>query len=722
MLGEKPALEDSDNQALVDADEIFNRASQKNEVARKATKQPIQVQSFEQDPIVNEFEDENIDPQDKVHNSPNTPQINNDLRRKSRAIVKRRYTQDGERSQNDENDQEASRIEDEDLAEATEAVRLPSNLKRRATRSIAPKMGLNTNDSNDPSENESVDHQIDNEEEMPNANALKRRTRSVAISKNISLNASHHTPPPAQASLVDTINESTVLSLEHLRPKRRLASNKSFLNALDNVKRSQTPEKTATPVVITEESINDDVRRASAPRNIANIVDPNDDDVEEDEEYEDREDVELSFHPNIESTRVGLQQFGDDEERSSPRTHFSRRSTMLRSNVENAANKENVSAAVPLQQTSPKASSRKRSASRINNKTRIAALDEDDRGSYLTYQRPSQPLSTSQSYAPAPVSIEKESSRIRTPVLPSKNASQMQDPKDIIEKVIQQEERRRSREVTQSSGSHIYDHGTSPEPPMSEYQEEALEADHEDDHQEREHGESDGGRRLSQQQMPPPPTPGTSRQAGGLTEPRTSRRTLTDSILGSKKVPLSESMLNLILNEEEDNEAMSKAKPQTQRRVQPKKRNKSSNLYDYPFTEKKLKVMYKGEINRNATKQEVENFYEEAMTRMRHQTGGQSAKLGDWRDLLVHFKFIPEHDPWDAKLYKLLRTYLCETQYIHLIPYPMLDGTGTYTLPLDIWEKRALDDDFNDEDLDAFVVYGEKKRKRRKKKKTTQSN
>ena len=720
-MGEKPTLEDSDNQALVNADAIFNRASQKNEVARKAHNQSIQVQNCEQDPLTNEFEEENIDPLDQDQISLNTPQMNNHLRRKSRAIVKRRYTQDGEKSLHDENDEEASRIDDEDLAEATEAVRLPVNLKRRATRSIAPKMmGLKTNDSNEPSTNESVDLQANDEEEIPKANALKRRTRSVATSKNISLNASHYTPPPGQASLgdsCDTINESTVLRLGHLRPKNKPTSNKSFLNALDHVKRSQTPEKTATPV-IAEESVNDDVRWASAPRNIAAVVDPNDDDVEEDE---DREDVELSFHPNIESTRVGLQQFGDDEERSSPRTHFSRRSTMLRSNVDIAANKENVSAAVPSQQTSPKASSRKRSASRINSKTRIAALDEDDRGSYITYQRPSQPLSTSQSYAPAPVSIERETSRIKTPALPSKNASQMQDPKDIIEKVIQQEERRRSREVTQSSGSHIYDHGTSPEPPPSEYHEEALEADHEEDHQEQNHEQSEGGRRLSQQQMPPPPTPGTSRQASAQTEPRTSRKTLTDSILGSRKEPLSESMLNLILNEEEDNEAMTKARPQQQRRVQPKKRNKSSNMYDYPFTEKKFKVMYKGEINRNATKQELENFYEEAMTRMRHQTGGQSAKLGDWRDLLVHFKFIPEHDPWDAKLYKLLRTYLCATQWFHLIPQPMLDGTGEHTLPLDIWEKRALDDDFNDEDLDAFVVYGEKKRKRRKKKKT-QSN
>ena len=41
----------------------------------------------------------------------------------------------------------------------------------------------------------------------------------------------------------------------------------------------------------------------------------------------------------------------------------------------------------------------------------------------------------------------------------------MQDHKNIVEKVMQHEEKRRSREVTQSSGSHMDDHDSSPEPP-----------------------------------------------------------------------------------------------------------------------------------------------------------------------------------------------------------------------------------------------------------------
>ena len=68
--------------------------------------------------------------------------------------------------------------------------------------------------------------------------------------------------------------------------------------------------------------------------------------------------------------------------------------------------------------------------------------------------------------------------------------------------------------------------------------------------------------------------------------------------------------------------------------------------------------MFKGEINGSASPADMQDFYDEAIIRLRHQTGGKSPKLGDWKDLFVYYGFIPEHDLRDTGLYKLLRTYL----------------------------------------------------------------
>ena len=68
--------------------------------------------------------------------------------------------------------------------------------------------------------------------------------------------------------------------------------------------------------------------------------------------------------------------------------------------------------------------------------------------------------------------------------------------------------------------------------------------------------------------------------------------------------------------------------------------------------------MFKGEINGSASSADMQDFYDEAIIRLRHQTGGKSPKLGDWKDLFVYYGFIPEHDLRDTGLYKLLRTYL----------------------------------------------------------------
>ena len=57
--------------------------------------------------------------------------------------------------------------------------------------------------------------------------------------------------------------------------------------------------------------------------------------------------------------------------------------------------------------------------------------------------------------------------------------------------------------------------------------------------------------------------------------------------------------------------------------------------------------------------------------------------------------------------------FVDETQYIHLIPYPLLDGTNAHTLPKDIWNWRATDEENVEEYLPPLRIYGEKMRKRK---------
>ena len=55
---------------------------------------------------------------------------------------------------------------------------------------------------------------------------------------------------------------------------------------------------------------------------------------------------------------------------------------------------------------------------------------------------------------------------------------------------------------------------------------------------------------------------------------------------------------------------------------------------------------------------------------------------------MIHYGYIPPNDKLNIRLFGLLRMYLDETQYIHLIPYPLLDGTSDHTLPKG--KKHAL--------------------------------
>ena len=82
---------------------------------------------------------------------------------------------------------------------------------------------------------------------------------------------------------------------------------------------------------------------------------------------------------------------------------------------------------------------------------------------------------------------------------------------------------------------------------------------------------------------------------------------------------------------------------------------------------------------------------------------------------MIHYKYIPPNDKLNIRLFGLLRMYLgklcigiCnftkflweknnfffvfldETQYMQLIPYPLLDGTRDYTLPKGISYKCAI--------------------------------
>ena len=122
-------------------------------------------------------------------------------------------------------------------------------------------------------------------------------------------------------------------------------------------------------------------------------------------------------------------------------------------------------------------------------------------------------------------------------------------------------------------------------------------------------------RRLSKELMPPPQTSNSGPKSGSIGLGNTP---LMDSVLvSSGRECLSESRINQILDEEVDMHQVTETRRVTKKKPKPKEKVPKENPNEYPYIGQAFKAMYRGQIDRNASPEKIEQFYEEAMTRLR---------------------------------------------------------------------------------------------------------
>ena len=81
---------------------------------------------------------------------------------------------------------------------------------------------------------------------------------------------------------------------------------------------------------------------------------------------------------------------------------------------------------------------------------------------------------------------------------------------------------------------------------------------------------------------------------------------------------LSQSHINQILEEKDDEYQVTESHHRvTRKKPKPKRKVTGENSNEYPYIAQAFKSMYKGQIDRNASCEKVEQFYEEAMNRLR---------------------------------------------------------------------------------------------------------
>ena len=99
------------------------------------------------------------------------------------------------------------------------------------------------------------------------------------------------------------------------------------------------------------------------------------------------------------------------------------------------------------------------------------------------------------------------------------------------------------------------------------------------------------------------------------------------------------------------------------------------NTPDYPWRERQRELPREDQISKSNFKniREIDFTWKRFLSRIkyvmkiftfflyvffRHQTGGYPAKLGDWKDLMIHYGCIPPNDKLNIRLFGLLRMYL----------------------------------------------------------------
>ncbi len=275
------------------------------------------------------LEAENLDPQ--VMTSPSLGQ-KKPLKRKSQAIKNRRMSQDEDSREHAEEDSQEN-ITDPAVPDVVQNPRL----QRRAMRSTVFQV-RQQNLENDSNSKLDDDDSVGNVEvpEKENRPDLKRRTtRHVPASKAAML--SKDSPSASKDPIEDVeLTSEPHLPLARIQKRASVAHKDMFRNVLGQIKRAPTPRLVTAHQ--DQEGDEDVFSRPKSAMSAGEVV----------------EDAELSFHPRVESTRVMLEVPDDDD----------------------------VSSIAEAKKDSPKASSRKRSASRLN-KSNMLFVSEDDRGSYV---------------------------------------------------------------------------------------------------------------------------------------------------------------------------------------------------------------------------------------------------------------------------------------------------------------------------------------------------
>ena len=530
MLGEKPS---KDAQVIV-ADDLFNAAKAATKARREKSGRPPKRKDVTvvDNVVLEEEEAENTDP--AISQTPQDPK--RFLRRKSRMILTRRMSQDG---QDDILPPNAENSE-ENLSENIEEYN-PMALRRSIR---PPKVAARTDHLHEPSlEENDVDEDNTEENVTENLEKLKLQRRSVrprtkamgplqSLSPNVtreneSENESVKSPAPFQP----------VVGVKHQLNTRNIQSK------LDKIQRAPTPSF-------------EDFRVSNKGANVGEYVE-----------------LDMTFHPNAESTRVGLNPYDLDLDNS---------------------------------ESSPRKSSRKRSASRLKKTLPLISEAEDDQGSYI---------------------------------------DQIEQPEQL--------------EEDQSI------------------------------------------KRLSQEMMPPP---------SSIVVPKPARSHRLDSVLEEEPLITDASVVKIIQQSQPEKKQGSKRKTKSKSVEKPLVSDRE--LVDRFQRDGGLRV---GDKMLPMLRQTVDEIFDNAMENLYANTEGRNPKLGDWKELFQQLGLVSQEDPDHRHLYAFLRKTCTPMEIDRLIPRPLMDGSGQWSMDRKIWSQKAEDNCGSDDDDDELKIYGARKKKSKKK-------
>lgn len=609
MLAEWQNKEDN----VVGADDLFNAAkaatkARRERMGRSASKRKDVLESSREPlPPANDVEEENFDPMELQTPAPT---MKNALKRKSRLIKNRRMTQDHDSEEDKEDSQN-----DSGVAKAIEnnaSPRNPQKLKRRATRSVGRVLRESNQEILDDESNieDSIEAKIMAHERQNKV--LTRTNRRTTVIGKAAVASSHSIDEDADAEDDDDIEdlEKIERKIEELKMTRKSRVSKQALaRDFEHIRRAPTPVK--NPV-----ETDDNLRQPNLEIDAAQVA----------------EEAEMSFHPNVESTRVGAGQIFADSESSTAGSRNSKEP-----------------------QGSPKASSRKRTASRqkMSESLKYALVNEDDRGSYLAARNQAKKSPEKLVAAPVVESIEDE------------------------------------EEDAQSYGDNGADGYENVEPDSNEENEPEIV-----DHQ-----EASVTKRQSQELMPPP---------SSTVIQRATRNRALDSLIVQDEDQLDFSgILDVQEGKSSKGVRRKKVSQKAKRDRSPSLSDTSMKNYFEHFSGRKL-----GKDGLTALKEGVNEVLDAMDDWLLERTGGLKPQLGDYKDAMEHFQLI---EPGES-IFQRFHEYLDAEDLFKLFPMAFFDGSvgGGTTMPENAWDIRATD--IEDTGDDNFKIYGQKRKAKSKRK------